>query len=208
MKGEYEVEYENVATDEKPPVYDHTQAFITRDEKTRSAAPNLLELLSGCNLNSLSNDPIELGIQYQVIVSACLLLSYFFQMIVSLFSLLFGDNGETLAFMSILIHGAVFIRLLSVEHSHKFLLVTYTGQFLVSTILAVYGMLYTWSPSFCREFASQCQNNLGLLQVVGSTVLIGNVFLQARVWLIFRKVYKHAEMNENIKKQTNSVMLV
>ena len=74
-----------------------------------------------------------------------------------------------------------------------------------------------WSPSYCRQMTflfdyQQCQNNLGFIQVMGTIVLIGHVFLQARVWLILRKVYKHGEMNESVKKQANpnktSVMLV
>ena len=209
MKGEYE----NVATDEKPPVYDHTQAIIVQDEKRAAAAPNLLELLGGCKLNSL-NDSIELELQYRNIVTACLTLSYFFQNIVAFLSLFLGISGVMLVLMGVIVHIACFIELRSEEHSsHKFFLVTYTVQFLLSTILAGYGMFFMWSPSFCRELPpyfsyQQCQNNRGLLQVVESTVLIANVFLEARVLFLFQKVYKHAEMNENVKKQTNSVMLV
>ena len=211
MKGENKGEYENVETDEKPPVYDHTQAIIKRDEKRTASVPDLLKLVGMDNL-VCSKDPIELVDQQRFVVLVCLTLSSFFQAIVAYLSVSFGDNEKILAIMTLIVHIACSIKLFSEHISHKFFLVSYAGQFLLNTMLAGYGMLALWSPSICRKSTSlfsyqQCQDNLGFIQVMGATVLIGNVLFQTRVLHILYKVYKHAEMNKNVPK-TASVMLV
>ena len=204
MKGENEVKYENVATVEKPPVYDHTKAIFVPEEKRTPAVPDLFEHLGMGN----SKSPFEHELQQRIVVNVCLTVSSFFQIIVALLSILLGSNMVSLALVSSTVTLAGCIKLYVKEHiSPKFFLVFYTGQCLLNTIAAGYGMLVIWSPSFCLELASklsyqQCQNNLGFLQVMGSTVLIGHVVFQAPLLYISLKVYEHDEMIKNVKKQS------
>lgn len=126
MKGEYE----NVATDEKPLVYDHTQAIITPDEKRTAAVPDLLEYLGMANLEWLKglmenelqqrgianfkppNDPNDYGYQRRLIVKVCLTLSGFFQIIVAFLRILLGENGVILGgYLSLIVHIAGFLKL-------------------------------------------------------------------------------------------------
>lgn len=206
MKGENEVEHENVITDEEATVVDHTQALISRDEKKATAVPDLLELLGMGD----SKNPIEPGLQYRIIVTDCLALSTFFQVMVALVCVLLGPIAVRLALMCSVYDLAGLIKHCIDRIPPKFLLPFYTGQCVLNTIVAGYGMLVMWSPSFCSEVTSyfsyeQCQNYLGYLQVMGTTVFIGHVLFQIHVLQISRKVYKHAEKYENTIKQTSPI---
>ena len=199
-KGDNEVKYENVAVDEKPPVCDHGE------EKRAALSKIFLEFL-GIE-KSKSPDVLEI----RVIVTHSLMLSFVFQIILVVLSSSLGDNAVTLASVSLVILMAGIIEFHTREHiSPKFFSVYY-GQFLVNLILAGYGIIVLWSPSFCPNMASwfiheQCQNFLGFLRAVGSLVLIFNVVFQAGVLRDFRTVYEYVKMAESRKKQPIWVVL-
>ena len=218
MKSENEVKYENVATDEEPPACDHTQAIFIRDEKRAAVSQNELGLLG----MGKSKSPNVYGIQYRAILLVYLMLASFFHIMVFSFSLSDGFKVTAAsALVSAMLHITGFTALLLEKHMLlKAFLVSYTVHFVVNTVLAGYGMLVMWSPSFCRELASsvkgfsyqQCQNNLGSLRAMGSSMLIAQVAVEAGLLHMIRKVFEHDEMIENPKKQgspkTTSMMLV
>ena len=164
MKSENELEYESVATDEKPPAYDHKQA----EEKAAEESQNKLGLLG------LS--------EYQVILFFYLLVSVFYHMIAFSLSLFDGSMARAAwDLASAMFYNIGFIAL--VLEKHKLLKAFsdfYALSFVVNTVPDVCDLI-NMSPSLCREQAlffnyfsyQRCKNSLRSLRAMGSIELIG-----------------------------------
>ena len=169
-----------VEKDEKPAVYDHTQAM---DEKSK------------------------ISDKHRFIIRRWLFFSSILHIIVATLSLLFGIHRAAIsANLSSYFQIRGRSEILSGKHkSLKDFLLSYTIFFVVNTVFAGYGVYVLWSSSFCCEFAScisyqKCQDNIGFLRAMGTTLLIGHVVFEACLLYVFRKVYEYDEMIENLKK--------
>ena len=210
IRSENEANYESVGTDEKPPVYDHTQAVFVRDEKSAAVPQNELGIL-GMESSKSPNEP-EItdrdDLRDEMMFLGFVHITTFF---LSLFSGFYIYAG------AILVRAIVHFTGFTVLYLEKrillnFFLVLYAMYLVANTVINGFEVRDMWSPSFCREMASsvkgfnfqQCQNSIGFDRVIKIFVMIGMFLFEASYLHTIQKIIEHDEMIQNSKKQTNS----
>lgn len=197
MKGKNKVKCGNVATDEKP---SDTQVM---DEKRAAESQIKLELPGMVKL--------KISDKHRFKKRCFLLLSSILHLIIFTLSLFLDIQRVAIsANLSAYFQIRGYKELLAERHILlKDFLLSYTLSIVGNTVLAGYGMYVLWSPAFCGKVTScfsyqQCQDNIGFLRAMGTTLLIGHVVFEACLLYAFRKIYEYDEMIKNHKKDEDN----